>query len=89
MNDGGPAFPCHAAPAINGPMEHGFQPGMSLLDYFAAMALQGILSHGRLPSTMPELHKLHPAEAAYLMADAMLREREKSPQPVDAPSSYE
>jgi hypothetical protein len=45
-------------------------PGMTLLDYFAAKALQGLLDD---PSNAWEAEEY--AEAAYAMADAMLEER--------------
>lgn len=56
-NNGGPAFPRPAsATAVNGP-----QAGMTLRDYFAAKAMQGLMD-AAMP--MPE------------MADAMLRARD-------------
>lgn len=58
---GGSAFPV---------MEPYLNPGMTLRDYFAAAALQGMLANGRTPMS----HESH-ARAAYLLADAMLRER--------------
>ena len=59
-NVGGAAFP-----TPNDPM----YLGMSLRDYFAALAMQGLLSieGGTLEKD---------AEAAYKMADAMIRARE-------------
>ena len=71
--DGGPAFPVSRDPL--GPNE-----GMSLRDYFAGKALAGWLA------SFPEDAK-HPAlvgssddaiaKASYMLADSMLREREK------------
>ncbi len=58
MNNGGPAFPTGTA-----------YQGMSLRDYFAAKAMQGILFEGLDPAET--------AQHAYEMADAMLKEREK------------
>ena len=60
---GGPAFPyvCDAA-------EH-YSDGMTLRDYFAAKAMQGMLAD---PST-PEIMDI--AGAAYEVADAMLEAR--------------
>jgi hypothetical protein len=61
---GGPAFPLH---------NHGAQTlglhvtGMTLRDYFAAKAMQGLMD-AAMP--MPEI-----ADAAYAMADAMLKAR--------------
>ena len=64
MNE--PAFPCVD--------HHGHKlTGMTLRDYFAAKAMQGILSgytHGSIPPT----ESLTPA--SYKIADAMLKERE-------------
>ena len=44
--------------------------GMTLLDYMAAKAMQGIVSQG---STIPK----EIAEASYFVADAMLKARQK------------
>ena len=68
INDGGPAFPLQSI----GPE---FQPGysgMTLRDYFAAAALQGILSEGGGPTWDVD------AKCAYAAADAMLKAREES-----------
>ena len=78
INDGGSAFP-HTTqwdgitPAIN-------HHGISIRDYFAAAALQGILS-GADRSTVKYLENMrYPAgemsSAAYNIADAMLKARE-------------
>ena len=61
-NTGGPAFPSH------GSMGEVTQEGMTLRDYFAAKAMQGLMD-AAMP--MPEI-----AQAAYQMADDMLKERE-------------
>ena len=47
--------------------------GMTLRDYFAAKALQGMLASGNLPKTMPDADL---AECVYNLADAMLKARE-------------
>lgn len=65
-NDGGQAFPTDVDRASRGVV-----PGMSLRDYFAASALQGMISHDDSGSL-----KLF-ACAAYEFADAMIAEREK------------
>lgn len=68
-NTGGPAFPVpeyECAPGIT----VGAQEGMSLRDYFAAKALQGLLS-GR--NYITEMN----VQLAYEYVDAMLKEREK------------
>jgi len=69
INDGGPAFPLQSI----GPE---FQPGysgMTLRDYFAAAALQGLIADGGGASWEAD------ANAAYKAADAMLRAREAKP----------
>lgn len=64
--DGGPAFPVAGS-------EHGYPvAGMSLRDYFAAKAMQGICAHADTwgLATSPKI-----ANAAYELADAMLAAR--------------
>lgn len=67
--DGGPAFPLH---------NHGVQTlgmhlsGMTLRDYFAAKAMQGLIA-GSNPEHSINLHGA--AEWSYKMADAMLAAR--------------
>ncbi|AKQ59697.1 hypothetical protein ACR55_01827 [Bordetella hinzii] len=73
INNGVPAFP-HIEPPGKG---FSIEPGMSLRDYFAAKAMQGILAaqiHGfnDRPANGPF------ASMAYEMADAMLKARETS-----------
>jgi hypothetical protein len=58
MNNGGPAFPTGTA----------FQ-GMTLRDYFAAKAMQGLTANSTNPKEI--------AQAAYIVADAMLEARKK------------
>lgn len=79
INDGGPAFArdSHMDKEIGLYVQ---QQGMSLRDYFAAAALQGILS-GADRSTVKYLENMqYPAgqmsSAAYNIADAMLKARE-------------
>lgn len=63
IETGGPAFPTRVDEL----------DGMTLRDYFAAKAMQGICAH-------PETWGLHieaVATKAYAMADAMLAERSK------------
>ena len=74
-HDGGPAFPVteiHTSP--KGEVERlAVSPGMSLRDWFAGMALQGILAK-------PELYRPSHAKAAgyaFSQADAMLAARER------------
>ena len=50
-----------------------YQNGMTLRDYFAAKAMQGLFSCGKAHDE----HTAHvTAKASYLMADAMLKARE-------------
>ena len=71
MKDGGPAFPTENF------IDHGpnalhdvYHPGMSLRDWFAGMALTGVML-----KTTAEPQLL--ASLAYDLADAMLKVREK------------
>ena len=68
-NTGGPAFPCH--PGIENPI----YDGMTLRDYFAAKAMEGIYAS----NTEHDHEDAHifdaVAEAAYKQADAMLEAR--------------
>jgi hypothetical protein len=62
---GGPAFPLFAATGHS---------GMTLRDYFATKAMQGLFSCGKAHDE----HTAHvTAKASYLMADAMLKERDQ------------
>ena len=73
LSDGGPAFPLH---------NHGAQTlgmhlsGMTLRDYFAAKAMQGIMN-GRYPIMYEPDAQHKVAEGAYIQADAMLAARNK------------
>ena len=75
QNDGGPAFP---RPAVNigddDVRDWWFmQDGMSLRDWFAGMAMQGILVHVGVVEVTPVI-----GADAYMVADAMLAAREKA-----------
>jgi hypothetical protein len=61
-NDGGPAFP----------YEQRSEPGMTLRDYFAAKAMQGISANSTY-----DMRAEATAQWAYMQADAMIAEREK------------
>jgi hypothetical protein len=63
-NTGGPAFP---APTTK-PLEN-YYPGISVRDYFAAMAMQGFCAGGVDNAQVI-------AKAAYTVADAMLKARD-------------
>ena len=76
INDGGPAFPGEQGHIPDGTWNQTWESGMSLRDYFAAAALQGMLSHA------DDFRKFSPqsyAIDAYKYADAMLRAREVKP----------
>ncbi len=70
-----PAFPVQAYPGDAANPKVRPNTGMSMRDYFAAQAMNGLLAAGRDAqygdSTMDDL-----AEASYLIADAMLDARE-------------
>jgi len=72
---GGPAFPVHPDMAAQlGCVPSSSDAGMSLRDYFAAKAMQGITS--TLSGTAPVLYDAI-ADDAYTIADAMLKAREQ------------
>ena len=65
-----PAFPTVMIGEIEG--------GMTLRDYFAAKAMQTLLLSDRYPGVMcVNRYEKLTAERAYIMADAMLEERNK------------
>lgn len=65
QENGGPAFPATEAHGLNSGV-----PGMTLRDYFAAAAMQGLLASEVL-ATNDEF-----ASYSYEMADCMLKARE-------------
>ena len=67
-NTGGPMFP---AP-VTKPLEN-YYPGISIRDYFAAKAMQGLI--GGIESGKEHQIALVPS-TAYAMADEMLKARE-------------
>ena len=73
-NTGGPAFPHHFQAGRD--MVHECE-GMTLRDYFAAKAMQGLMGRswadtsGKFPENLHDVW----ATAAYQMADAMLKVR--------------
>jgi len=77
---GGSAFPCEQHELQDGTWNQSFDPGMSLRDYFAAHAMQGLLAH---PKCGEEGHTDQDSEErtecvadeAYAVADAMLAAR--------------
>jgi len=66
---GGPAFP-----VLSGGTHYDHDTGMTLRDYLAAAAMQGMLASGELDTTPFSTA----AENAYCYADAMLKERERA-----------
>jgi len=71
IDDGGSAFPF-------GDYQNGGEPGMKLRDYFAAAALQGIVSN--LHCT-PQVTYKEVAIRAYEQADAIIAARKEGNQP--------
>lgn len=71
IKDGGPAFP-HTLDMVSGGNVRG---GMSLRDYFAAHALQGLLRNDESDDFARKVI----AEDSYAMADAMIQAREAKP----------
>lgn len=67
-NTGGPAFPFPSDADSGEPGD----TGMTLRDYFAAKALQGLIAS--FPTSLPPA--VMASEAAYQYADAMLKARE-------------
>lgn len=84
--DGGPAFPFGQISETTGQPVNGFyDPGMSLRDYFAAKAIQGLLAMEANPQfgTVTKPYSEHGrddlmAKCAYALADAMLASRENT-----------
>jgi hypothetical protein len=74
-NDGGPAFPVSPPPTIPNGYYYHAEAGMTLRDYFAAAALQGLLAS---PDTVGTAGFVAYAYHAYQYADAMLAERAKT-----------
>lgn len=74
VHGGGPAFPHDQIHDQMTPFRHlDAQPGMTLRDYFAAKAMQGMCAD---PSFAPTRYG-DIADRAYLLADAMIAERAK------------
>ena len=66
------AFPCH------GTMGEVVERGMTLRDYFAAKAVIALVTSKAYTSGMSEpTRETQYARQSYLIADAMLKEREK------------
>jgi hypothetical protein len=69
INTGGPAFPVQSVYIED---QETNSHGMSLRDYFAAKAMQGLLT----AEIVGEYSNEHVAEIAFMLADAMLKARE-------------
>jgi len=68
--NGGPAFPVDIRYEKDGQKHRLFSDGLSIRDYFAAKALQGLLADTNIKSSAEEF-----ASQAYDVADAMLEAR--------------
>jgi hypothetical protein len=68
-NTGGPAFPAWEQDEYGSKF---FNEGITLRDYFAAKALQGLLANQNLNAYCEDA-KI--AKSAYIIADAMLNEK--------------
>lgn len=86
-NNGGPAFPEYASDHRGAACNTTFSPkgGISMRDYFAAKAIQGLLANpggpiqanGVIGWSWCNCSTEDVAYLAYSIADAMLKEREK------------
>ena len=74
INTGGPAFPMSGFGTRHGqPVQAIYQQGMTLRDYFAAKAMQGLYANPELKAEW----KIQEITAyAYQVADAMLKARQ-------------
>lgn len=72
IEDGGPAFPCEQHETQDNTWNQTFETGMSLRDYFAAKAMQGLMARVG-PHNADAI-----AHDAYMVADAMLEARNKA-----------
>lgn len=72
---GGSAFPMLGSVAYNS--DWSIDPGMTLRDYFAAKAMQGLLSNDQCKPFGMSASATDIAKKSYLMADEMLRAREE------------
>ena len=79
FDDGGSAFPTKVITGTeyieNVGNRHTYDeyPGMTLRDYFAAKAMEGMLACPTQPQSGPDMY----AKDAYEIADAMLKAREQ------------
>lgn len=76
LNDGGPAFPVmHNIDGNLVPSPRVEYMGMSLRDWFAGMALQGLLARGVSNVNLNGRSAISVTDAAYEIADAMILAR--------------
>lgn len=75
MNNNEPAFPGPIDANLDGsPIYATYEKGMTLRDYFAAKAMQALLSkHAKIPSSERDKNLI--ADTSYLVADEMLKAR--------------
>ncbi len=73
-NDGGPVFPCGWTDydSDDNAVDEGESTGMSLRDWFAGQAMQGMLANPYLAGTKDDV-----ARHSYGFADAMIKAREE------------
>ena len=77
-NTGGPAFPSGLIdPSTPEDAVQSLHEGMTLRDYFAAKAMQGLITSASLSRTESWYDEERVAESAYKMADAMLKARKE------------
>jgi len=78
IKDGGPAFPQTVPGGLPGmPAESTSWYGMTMRDWFAGQALQGLCSEVEYSGAMTAVDCQWIAQRAYNMADAMLAARSK------------
>ena len=80
MKDGGQAFPAEQGYIADGTMNQTYEPGMSLRDWFAGMAMKGFTQNiydSGYPQEINCMEVQWAARSAYVIADAMLAERGK------------
>lgn len=71
-DNGGPAFPVPATEY------HGMDEGMTLRDYFAAKAMQAMISNPSIIDNDSDGAVNYAASASYKFSDAMLKAREEA-----------
>lgn len=72
---GGPAFPVTSYVNSDGETFESKPQGMTLRDYFAAKAMQGMLANPKLQEQILKVGQSWIEESAYAVADAMLKVR--------------